>query len=124
MILGIGTDLCQISRMGQSIHRFGDKFAQRILTMPEFNHYQQTSQPAAWLAKRFAAKEAASKALGTGMQKISWRDIMITHDALGAPLLSFSGTAAQIADAKGIRTMHLSLSDEGDYALAFVVLSK
>lgn len=123
MIIGIGTDLAQVSRLEQSLERFGEKFAERILADIEMAEFREKSQPANMLAKRFAVKEAAAKALGTGIGEVSWHDIYIEHDKLGAPLLRFKGYASQLAAQKGIDQLHVSISDEHDFALAFVVLS-
>ena len=122
MIAGIGTDLVRIDRVQQSLDRLGDAFARRILTEAEFSRFSQSRQQAAFLAKRFAAKEAASKALGTGIGKLSFKHLEVSNDSRGAPILTFSGYARELQEEKSIRTLHLSLSDEKDHALAFVVL--
>ena len=122
MIVGIGTDIVQIERIRASLDRLGDAFARRILTDAEFNQFQESKQPVSFLAKRFAAKEAASKALGTGIGKVSFQHLEVTNDEMGAPLFSFSGFAAELQQSKGITRLHLSLSDEKDSAIAFVVL--
>ncbi len=123
MIIGIGTDLCDIRRMHKILLRFPHRLPQRILTATELTEYQQqTRHQAAFLAKRFAAKEAAAKALGVGIGSIAWTDIAITHDKLGAPYLQFSNNAQRLADKKGVNAQHVSLSDERNYALAFVIL--
>ena len=122
MIVGIGTDIVQIERISASLDRLGDAFARRVLTDTEFNRFQDSKQPAAFLAKRFAAKEAASKALGTGIGKVSFQHIEVSNDELGAPLLSFSGYGAELQQSKRITRLHLSLSDEKESAIAFVVL--
>ena len=122
MIVGIGVDIVQIERISASLRRLGEAFARRILTDAELQAFRRNNQSAAFLAKRFAAKEAASKALGTGIGKVSFQHIEITNNDLGAPLLSFSGYAAELQQQKGIVGLHLSLSDEKDAAIAFVVL--
>ena len=124
MIVGIGTDLARISRLQQSLDRFGDKFAVRILAPVEMEEFRLKTHQARMLAKRFAVKEAAAKALGTGIGEVSWQDIYIEHDESGAPILRFQGMADSIARQKNIGHLHVSISDEHDYALAFVVLSK
>jgi len=124
MIVGIGTDLIKIARIVTSLDKLGDKFARRILSEQEFLAFRANANPANFLAKRFAAKEAASKALGTGIgQGVSWQHIVISRDELGAPLLHFSDRAAEVATSRGATKSHISLSDEKDYAVAFVVLS-
>jgi holo-[acyl-carrier protein] synthase len=123
VIFGIGTDIVRVARMQRDIERFGEKFAERILTESELVEYRQTAQRAHFLAKRFAAKEAAAKALGTGFAHgIQLRQIAVTHDANGKPLLEFSGAALAFIERHGIRVGHLSLADEADHAVAFVAL--
>lgn len=123
-IKGIGTDLVKTARLEKIWARNGQAFAKKILTTKELEQLAATSYPARFLAKRFAAKEAALKALGTGLaQGISWQHLEITNDELGKPLLALSEAALARATALGATSWHLSLSDEEDYALAFVVLS-
>lgn len=123
MIFGIGTDIVRVARMQQDIERFGDKFAERILTDAEMAEYRETTLRAHFLAKRFAAKEAAVKAFGTGFSRgIQLRQIAVTHDVHGKPMLEFSGTARDYVQAQGISVVHISLADEQDHAVAFVTL--
>jgi holo-[acyl-carrier protein] synthase len=123
MIIGIGTDIVQIERIQQSIEQFGDDFARRILTAKEFEEYQQSKQAVHFLAKRFAIKEAAAKAFGTGFREgLSWQHISVVHNSLGAPDLHFSDKASVLADKKMIKTAHVSVSDEHHYVVAFVIL--
>jgi holo-[acyl-carrier protein] synthase len=123
MIFGIGTDIVRVERMRADIERFGDKFAERILTDAEMEEYHRQSQRAHFLAKRFAAKEAAAKALGTGFNHgIQLRQISVSHDANGKPLLEFSGAALALVERHGIAVTHISLADEADHAVAFVTL--
>ena len=123
MILGIGTDIVVISRMADSIAKNGDAFAKRLLVESEWQEYQASKQKASYLAKRFAVKEAAAKALGTGFaQGITWKHISTSHDELGKPLLCFTDAALARAEAMGVTSWHLSLSDEREHAVAFVVL--
>ncbi len=104
--------------------RLGDRFARRILAPPELEEYRESSQPNRLLAKRFAAKEAIAKALGTGIGSgVSWQDIRIDHDALGAPLVVLSGGALDAARLRGGGRVELSLADEIDYVVAFAVLA-
>lgn len=123
MICGIGTDMVKISRIESALAIRGERFARRILGPAEFAVFEKAFSPASHLAKRFAAKEAASKALGTGIGTISWHDIEVYNDARGAPGIHFSGNAAHKMAELGARRAWLSLSDEGDFALAFVVIS-
>ncbi len=124
MILGIGTDIVQVARIATSLSRSGDRLAARILTPDEMQRFVALSHSAAFLAKRFAAKEAAAKALGTGIaQGVSWQDIEVSNNELGAPQLQFHGRAREIQQAKGITRLDISLADEREYVVAFVTLS-
>lgn len=123
MIIGIGTDIVHISRMEKSLERYGDRFAARILTPDEFATFSQHKCPANFLAKRFAAKEAAAKAMGQGFRDgLMLTHIGIGHDALGKPLLEYSGVAIEICNRLGVGESHISISDENEYAVAFVTL--
>lgn len=125
MIYGIGTDIVRVTRMQQSIDKHGERFARRILTEHEMIGYQQTTKPAHYLAKRFAAKEATAKAMGTGFRNgLSLKHINVSHDEQGKPLLEFNGLAAEFMDEQGIKEAHVSLADEQEYAVAFVTLIK
>lgn len=121
MIYGIGTDIVRIQRLDDNLARYGERFASRILADSELEGFQTSARKAHFLAKRFAAKEAAVKALGTGFRDgLNLRDIGVTNDELGKPVLVFSTRAQQELDSRGIGNCHLSLSDEQDYAVAFV----
>ena len=123
MIIGIGTDLVTISRVARSHERFGDRFARRILHAVEFEAYHRSREPARFLAKRFAVKEAAVKALGTGEREgVLLRDFHVEHNGLGKPLLGVSGEAERRCRQAGVTVHHVSLSDEGDQVVAFVIL--
>lgn len=123
MIFGIGTDIVRIQRMEDDLTRFGDRFVKRILTEGELKEYQDDANKANFLARRFAAKEAAAKAMGTGFRNgLTWRDIEVTHNSQGRPLLIFHGQARRFADEQRIIVAHLSLADEHDHAVAFVTL--
>ncbi|WP_207062581.1 holo-ACP synthase [Motiliproteus sp. SC1-56] len=123
MIAGIGTDIVEVSRMDGALARFGERFARRILTPAEFERFRRSPNPSGYLAKRFAAKEAALKALGTGLAAgLRWHDIETDNNQQGAPLLRFSGRAADLQQERGIRKLHLSLSDERAHVVAFVIL--
>ncbi|MBI3561356.1 MAG: holo-ACP synthase [Gammaproteobacteria bacterium] len=125
MIHGIGTDIVYVPRMAKNIQRFGKRFAQRLLDPQEYAEFDRQLRPAHFLAKRFAAKEAAAKALGTGFRDgIHFQDISVVHDAYGKPGLQFSGAAAQLLRSRSVSTWHLSLADEAEYAVAFVVLAQ
>lgn len=123
MIFGIGTDIVEVSRIEASIQQFGDDFAKRILADSEFPSYQQSQIKARFLAKRFAAKEAFSKALGTGLRApATFQNIAVSHDVLGKPLLVLATDLQVLLQAKNIAHMHISISDEKNLAAAFVVL--
>jgi holo-[acyl-carrier protein] synthase len=125
MIFGIGTDIVRIERIEHSLGRYGDAFARRILADTELEEFEQSLRQASFLAKRFAAKEAMSKALGTGFRDgLSLRHIVVTHDALGRPCLLCNGKADELLQELGISACHLSLADEREYAIAFVTLEK
>ncbi len=123
MIVGIGTDIVQVARLKAGLARFGARYAQRILDAAEYEEFKASARPGHFLAKRFAAKEAAAKALGTGFQgAFGLRDIRVTHDSLGCPRLVLAGGAHAQAARLGVQAMHVTLSDEADYAVAFVIL--
>jgi holo-[acyl-carrier protein] synthase len=124
MIVGIGTDIVAIARIEAVLERQGHRFAERILHPEEMLEFSAHAQPARFLSKRFAVKEAASKALGTGIgQGVSWRDFKIEHTELGAPVLLLFGEAAALAEQSNVTQQHVSLADEQDTVVAFVVLS-
>ncbi|HKJ22483.1 MAG TPA: holo-ACP synthase [Gammaproteobacteria bacterium] len=123
MIHGIGTDIVRVARIQAVFQRFGDRFVRRILTDDELAEFARAGRPVHFLARRFAAKEAAAKALGTGFRDgLQFRHIGVVHDARGRPLLAFYGPARALTQGLGIGTGHLSLADEEDYAIAFVTL--
>lgn len=123
MIFGIGTDIVRVARMQRNLERYGEKFAQRLLTEHELKEFLQTPNKAHYLARRFAAKEAAVKAMGTGFADgIHVRDIGVVHDANGKPLLEFHGQALEFLRRHGICAANVSLADEEDHAVAFVTL--
>ena len=123
MIYGIGTDLVRVARLEGVVLRRGEAFARRILADDEYREYTTTTMPARFLAKRFAAKEAAAKALGTGIRDgLRLAHIEVTHDGLGRPGLRFHARAAELVESFGIVEAHLSIADEADLAMAFVTL--
>ena len=125
MIFGIGTDIVNIKRIEDSLFRFGDRFLHRILNDTEVAEYARTSQPARFLAKRFAVKEAFSKAFGTGIgAEIGWHDVAVTHDARGKPLIATSSELTERLHQHLISASHVSISDESEHAIAFIVLEK
>jgi holo-[acyl-carrier protein] synthase len=121
-IYGIGIDIVLVERLGGSIDRWGERFEKRVFTELELEYCAAGKRRIACLAMRFAAKEAFVKALGLGMRTpVMWRDIEIRSDRLGKPEIFLSERARDYCAQKGIRCWHLSLTDEGDYAAAFVV---
>jgi holo-[acyl-carrier protein] synthase len=122
MIHGIGTDLVAVARVADLLTRFGPRFARRLLTAEEMADYLRSSTPERFLAKRFAAKEALAKALGTGLRApVTLGNIGVSHDDLGRPAYTVSPALADWLRARGIGRLHLSLSDERDHALAFAI---
>lgn len=123
MIFGIGTDIVRVERIQQDLDRYGNRFAERILTANELQEFHRNAAKANFLARRFAAKEAAVKALGTGFSNgVLLHDIEVAHDAQGKPLLQFHGRARELLQEKSIVVAHISLADEQDHAVAFVTL--
>ena len=125
MIFGIGIDIAEIQRFISAYTRFGDRFPDRILSTAEMLEFPHARNPGRYLAMRFAAKEATSKALGTGFkQGVAPRQISVVHAPSGKPSLEVTGHTAVLFADHGICSSHLSLSDEGGFAVAFVVLEK
>lgn len=125
MIYGIGTDLVEPSRIARLLEKFGERFAKRLLTENEWPEYLVSGQPAMFLAKRFAAKEALSKAIGTGLRyPVSLSHIGVTHDQRGKPCFEFHPELSALVKNEGITSHHLSISDELNLACAFVILEK
>ncbi len=123
MIFGIGVDIVQISRIEQAMERHGDKFAKKILAENEFQEYLANNKKVNFLAKRFAAKEAFAKALGTGFTNgLTLKQIQITHNTIGRPILILTDHAKQQTEQLNIRHYHVSLSDEREHVVAFVTL--
>lgn len=123
MIVGIGVDVVDVERVRRMHARFGARLAGRVLASWEHDGYARAADPAGLVAKRFAVKEAAAKALGTGLGRgVALRDIGVTHDAGGAPSLRLVGGAAARAAQLDVRRSHLSVADERALAVALVVL--
>lgn len=127
MILGIGSDLCDIRRIEKSLDRFGDRFTNRIFTDIERSRSERKQDKAASYAKRFAAKEACAKALGTGMRDgVAWRDMGVVNMRSGRPTMALTGGSAERLAAMTppghSAVIHLSMTDELPYAQAFVVI--
>ena len=127
MIVGIGSDLADIRRIKSVLDRFGPRFVERVFTEVEAARSERKGDRAASYAKRFAAKEACSKALGTGMRAgVFWRDMGVVNAPSGKPTLQLTGGAAERLSAlipPGMTAMiHLSLTDDHPYAQAFVII--
>lgn len=124
-IIGLGTDIVEIARIERVIARSADRLAKRILTDGEYEQYSQHSQPERYLAKRFAVKEAAAKALGTGIRNgLAFNQFEVSNDQLGKPVLTLTGEAAKLAHSLGINYLHVSIADERHYACATVIAEK
>jgi len=123
VILGIGTDLCEVNRIEQALERFGERFARRILVASELEVFHRRRKRAAYLAKRFAAKEAFSKALGVGIRHpVNWHNVWVVNERSGKPGFGFSRELTALLKRRGIAKVHLSLTDEIGMACAFVVV--
>jgi holo-[acyl-carrier protein] synthase len=123
MIYGVGTDVVEIERIRHVLQRFGDRFARRILCDPELKRYAAHRLPANYLAKRFAAKEAFTKALGTGIRApANWHGVWVQNLQSGQPVLEFTAALKKYLADKGVTRAHVSLSDEKDVAFATVIL--
>jgi holo-[acyl-carrier protein] synthase len=123
VISGIGTDIVHISRIARVLERHGDRFVNRILTTEERTRFERTRAKASHLAKRFAAKEAFSKAIGTGIRSpFRWHSVTVSRDLRGKPTLEPDLRMSEYLARNGITHFHVSLTDDADIAVAFVVL--
>ena len=124
-IVGLGVDQAQISRFQRFVSEKNEAMLERLFTAGERDYAAGHAIQASHLAACFAAKESFLKALGTGLRGgLSWLDIEVVHDALGKPDLKLAGQAAAIFQERGLSTLHLSLSHDGDYALAVMVVER
>ncbi|MBS1142796.1 MAG: Holo-acyl carrier protein synthase:phosphopantetheine-protein transferase [Proteobacteria bacterium] len=124
MIYGIGTDIVAVARLRSMWERHGDRALDRLLAPSERAGFASAADKGRFLAKRFAAKEAFSKALGTGVRPpATLSAIAVGHDELGKPELQFHGQLEKMLKIKNLRA-HLSISDEADYAIAYVILEQ
>jgi holo-[acyl-carrier protein] synthase len=122
-VIGIGVDLVECGRIERSLDRFGEKFLRRVFTEGEIEYSMSMKFPARHLAARFAAKEAVSKAFGTGIGKaMGWRNIDIRKKKSGEPFLVFSGSAQELAEKRGVTSAMVTLSHTEQHAMAAVVL--
>lgn len=123
MILGIGTDLAEVERIGKSVERFGDRFLNRVYTAHERSYAMRKANWAERLAARFAAKEAGMKAIGTGLSGgVSWQHFEVAHEPSGRPTLRLYGVARAVADAMGVKKISVSLTHTKTTAFAVVIL--
>jgi holo-[acyl-carrier protein] synthase len=123
MIYGVGTDVVEIGRIEKALERFGERFARRILCEPELRRFAGHRLPASYLAKRFAAKEAFTKALGTGIRApANWHGVWVVNLKSGKPMLEFSDELKKLMESRGVTHAHVSLSDEKGVAFATVIL--
>jgi holo-[acyl-carrier protein] synthase len=123
VIYGIGIDVIQPYRVARLLEKFGERFVKRVLTPPERERYERNASPVLFLANRFAAKEAFSKAMGTGFRyPVTLQCISVIPNMAGKPELAFSSDLATLVTLKGITRSHLTISDESNMACACVVL--
>jgi holo-[acyl-carrier protein] synthase len=123
MIVGIGVDIVEVARIAGALSRHGERFAKKVLSPVELSGFMGVTARAAWLAKRFAAKEAVAKALGTGMRAgVAFSQITLSRRSTGAPMIELTGMAAARAADLGAERVHISIADERLYAIAYVIL--
>lgn len=124
MIFGIGTDIVAVSRLRDMWQRHGEHALARLLAADEYSDFAAAADKGRFLAKRFAAKEAFAKAYGSGVRApVLLPALAVSHDDLGKPHFVFHGALAQLLSERGL-TAHLSISDEADYAVAYVILEQ
>lgn len=122
MITGTGIDLIETARIRQTLSKFGDRFFQRVFTPGEVSYCKSMKFPDRHFAARFAAKEAVSKCLGTGIgEKLGWKDIEIRHDPAGKPLIELHGKGIDLMQRLKVREVHISLSHTENYGCAVAV---
>jgi holo-[acyl-carrier protein] synthase len=123
MIYGIGIDVVQPHRVARLLEKYGERFVHRVLTPLERPRYEKTKQPVFFLANRFAAKEAFSKAMGTGFRyPVTLQCISVVQNSAGKPSLAFNEPLTDLVKSRGINGHHLTISDESNLACACVVL--
>lgn len=124
MIHGIGTDIVAVARLRSLWERHGERALAKLLAPGEREDFERAADKGRFLAKRFAAKEAFAKAYGTGFRgELTLPGIGVVHDELGRPAFAYSDEIAELVAGQGL-TAHLSISDEADYAVAYVILEK
>lgn len=123
MILGTGIDIIEVGRVTAAVERFGDRFLRRVLVAREIEYCQGHTKPGPYIAARFAAKEAVSKALGTGIgASLGWGDIEVAHRSTGEPFILLHGRGRDLMTSRGARGLHVSLSHTDHYAAAVALL--
>ena len=123
MIIGIGIDIIEVKRLAEGIERHADRFTKRLFTDLEIGYCSTKANPAMHYAGRFAAKEAAFKAMGRGWGGgVSWKDVEIYNESSGAPFLNFYGKALELVREKNMVRAHVSISHIADHATAVVVI--
>ena len=123
MILGTGIDIIEVARIAAAFAKFGGRFANRVLLPDEITYCLRHKNPAPFLAARFAAKEAVSKAFGTGIgARLGWRDMEIRRKESGEPFVTLHGPGAELFAARGARWLHLSLTHTENYAATTAIL--
>lgn len=123
MILGLGIDLVDVARIERALKRFGPRFLDRILCDAEQRHCQSQPTPAVCVAARFAAKEAVSKAFGTGIgAELGWKDIEVVHLPSGQPSVQLHGAGVELLKSRSGRSIHLSITHTASHASAVAVI--
>lgn len=122
-VLGVGVDMVECARIEHSLERFGNRFLQRVFTAGEIAYCESMKYPARHFAARFAAKEAVSKAFGTGIGKaMGWRDIDVRREGSGQPFIVLEGGAEKLAVRRGVNAVYVSLSHTDHHAVATAVI--
>lgn len=122
MIIGTGIDICEVPRIAASTARFGDRFLERVFTAEEIRYCKSKKNSTERFAARFAAKEAAMKALGTGASRgVTWKSIEVGHASGGRPILRLYRQTAEIAERLGVKRISLSLTHTENTAMAVVI---
>ena len=125
MIFGVGTDIVELVRVQQTYERFGERFVERLLMPEERERFEASRQPVRFLAMRFAGKEAAVKAMGTGFRHGMWiRDVGILNNDWGRPYLIFSERGRAVCERLGVGEGHVSLTDDAGLVVAFAVVMR
>jgi len=123
MIVGTGVDIAEVARIKAAVERYGERFLKRVFTPEEIRYCSSKANTGERLAARFAAKEAAMKAIGTGLRHgVTWQDVEVVREPRSRPGIRLSGKAAEFAAALGCKRIHLSISHTEEQAIAYVIL--